>query len=181
MEKILVSYQSKYGTTKRYAEWIAAELGTVARERGSISTTEIADYDVIIHGGGLYAGSVLGIDIFKDHFEESNGKKRILFTCGLGDPEEPNSLARLEEGLVQVLGEDILAELKVFHLRGGIDYSKLSFLHKGMMRLLHLFINRKQKGEQGDEDWSMLGSYGQNIDHTDRATIQPLVDYVRGC
>ena len=52
--------------------------------------------DVIIHGGGLYAGGLCGINTIVKHFDVISDKQIILFSCGLADPEDPENVAHIE-------------------------------------------------------------------------------------
>jgi len=70
-------------------------------------------------------------------------------------------------------------QIKVFHLRGGIDYSKLSFMHKSMMSMLHKTLTKKNPDLLSDEDREMLETYGKKVDFTDRLSIAPLISYVQ--
>jgi len=36
-------------------------------------------------------------------------------------------------------------QIKVFHLRGGIDYSELSFIHKRMMSMLRKTLTKRAR------------------------------------
>ena len=57
--KILIAYQSKYGSTKQYAEWIQqdTEGDLVSIENGD--KPDLTRYDIIIIGGGLGISSSL--------------------------------------------------------------------------------------------------------------------------
>ena len=81
--------------------------------------------DVIIHGGGLYAGGLCGINTIVKHFDVISVKQIILFSCGLADPEDPENVAHIESGLEKVLTPEMREKVRPFHLRGGIDYSRL--------------------------------------------------------
>ena len=47
----VVLYQSKYGATKRYAEWLSEETGFACTETRKASIDEVATYDTVILGG----------------------------------------------------------------------------------------------------------------------------------
>ena len=84
--KCLVTYASKYGSTKKYAQWIAEALSCDLRDSKAVNGTRLAQYDIIIHGGGLYAGGLSGINTIVKNFNTISGKEIILFSCGLADP-----------------------------------------------------------------------------------------------
>ena len=91
MDKIVVIYESKYGYTRRYAEWIAEALSCPVFERKQFRSRDFSQYEAIIYGGGLYAGGVSGIKMLAQNWHLLSGKKVILFTCGLADPNKPDS------------------------------------------------------------------------------------------
>ena len=72
--KTVVIYESKYGTTKKYAEWIADALSCDLFEKKSITPSALTGYDTIIYGGGLYAGGVSGIGLLKKNFSKISNK-----------------------------------------------------------------------------------------------------------
>lgn len=50
MNNIAVVYQSHYGTTKKYAEWIAQALDADLLNRKKVSVSELSQYGTIIFG-----------------------------------------------------------------------------------------------------------------------------------
>ncbi|HCU07760.1 MAG TPA: hypothetical protein DF480_02105 [Clostridiales bacterium] len=70
-------------------------------------------------------------------------------------------------------------KVKIFHLRGGMDYAKLSMVHKAMMAMVYKATLKKAPAERSAEDLEMLETYGKCVDFIDPSSIQPLVDYVR--
>ena len=54
----VILYQSKYGATKRYAEWLSEETGFQCIETKKADINEIISYDSIILGGGIYASGI---------------------------------------------------------------------------------------------------------------------------
>lgn len=176
--KIVVIYESKYGTTKKYAEWIADALSCDLFERKSIAPSKLADYDTIIYGGGLYAGGVSGIGLLTKNFNMICEKHIVLFTCGLADPTDLENVSHIREGLSKILSKEMQEKIKIFHLRGGIDYSKLHFIHKSMMAMLHTMIKKKDYDSLRNEDKEMLATYGQAVDFTDKESISPIIAYV---
>lgn len=180
MNKTAVVYQSKYGSTKKYAQWISEELSCDLFEGKSIKEAQLVSYDTIIYGGGLYAGGVSGFDLITKSFDDLKGKNLILFTCGLADPSNIENTNHIRESLDKVFTAQMQSTIKVFHLRGGIDYSKLSIVHKAMMAMLHKMIVKKDYDSLNEEDKQMLDTYGKIVDFTDKNTIVPIITYVQG-
>ena len=174
MKNIVVVYKTKYGTTKQYAQWIAEELNSSIFEASEVKPSRLKNYDIVIFGGGLYAGGVIGSKLVA----ENPCNSLIVFTVGAADPNDTD----YSEILAKNFSQELLSGIKVFHLRGGIDYTKLSLVHKGMMAMLKKMVlksTKQNEAEISSEDKLFLETYGGKVDFTNRETIKPLIDYVR--
>lgn len=171
MNKIVVVYKSKYGKTKQYAEWIAKDLNAPIFESKNIKPSQLNKYDVVIYGGGLYAGGINGIKLVT----KNPCKSLTLFTVGISNPKNTNYTQILEKAL----NYEQLSKTKVFHFRGGIDYSKLSLVHKGMMAIMKKLIEKKPLSERKSDDIGVLTTYGKNVDFSDKTSIKTLIKYVQ--
>jgi len=179
MQKAIVMYSSVYGTTKQYAEWIAEEIKGEACDVKKVKQDTLKDYDIIILGGGLYAGMFKGLDIIKKNYEVIKDKKIIVFTCGLADVTYPENIASIHKRIAKVLTDDIVKDIKIFYLRGGLDYSKLSFLHKTMMAVMKKSVARIPEDKKTDDDRMLLETYGKTIDFMDRKSVGEILEYCR--
>ena len=102
MNKTAVVFQSKYGSTKKYAQWIAEALSCDLLERKNVKTEDLKTYDTIVYGGGLYAGGVSGLELITKNYESLADKNLILFTCGLADVSRatiPTASRRVEKAM----------------------------------------------------------------------------------
>ena len=179
MSKALVMYFSKYGTTKKYAEWIAAELGGDVFDYKKVKSDIMQNYDIIVLGSGLYAGSIRGLGKIIDNYEKLKNKKLILFTCGLADYSKDENKNSIFNRIVKIVPEDILKNIKIFYLRGGINYGRLSFIHKTMMGFLAKAISRRGEDRMSEEDREFMRTYGKTLDFTDKNTISEILQYCR--
>lgn len=180
MSKIAVIYQSHYGTTKRYAEWIAEELNADLYEKREINQkNQLNNYEIIIFGGALYAGGIKGISIIKDNFDLIKDKKLIVFTCGLADPKDQDNLNGLRKSIAKSFTAEEQKNIEFFHLRGGIDYRKLNIVHKIMMAMLKQQLMKKDPKLLKEEDKQMLETYGKSVDFTDKTTIEPIIAQIK--
>ncbi len=96
-------------------------------------------------GGGLYAGKVGGASFVKRHEAALKGKLAALFTVGLSPADKAEVFAPLME---KNFAPHILASTKVFHLRGGMDYQKLKWMHRMMMKMLVHMLRKKAPSER---------------------------------
>lgn len=81
--KNIVVYKSKYGSTEKYAKWIGEELNCKVSKIGNINIDDLLNYDNIVFGGWLHAGSIKGFkQIYKD-IDKLKNKNLIVFSVGL--------------------------------------------------------------------------------------------------
>ncbi len=170
--KILVAYSSKYGSTGRYAEWIASALNADLFTAQKINVNILSQYDIVIYGGGLYAGGIAGVKLVTN----TPCKNLIVFTVGLADPHITDYSAIINKNFTP----ELLAETKFFHLRGGIDYKKLSPVHKVMMAMMKGMIEKKPESQREAEDKEFLSTYNSKVNFEDKGTIDSMVAYVKG-
>ena len=171
MKNIAVIYKSIYGTTKRYAEWIAEDLDASLFGASSIKPAQLMDYDVVVYGGGLYAGGIIGSKLVT----KNPCKSLVVFTVGLATPEHTDYTELLSRSFTA----EQLEKTKLFHLHGGMDYKNLSMIHRAMMAFKKKESEKIPAAERTGDDRMLLDTYGERVDFTDRAAIKPLVDYVR--
>ena len=77
----IILYQSKYGATKKYADWISEATGFECVETKKANIKEVEKYDTIILGGGIYAMGIAGLSFLKKNIDLLSDKKIIVFFC----------------------------------------------------------------------------------------------------
>ena len=134
----LIVYGSQYGTTQRYAERFSqlTRLPCISSE----AVKDLSCYGRVIHFGGLYAGGVKGLRRTLRALGEHTGL--VIVTVGLADVTDEENLANIRNALKRQVPGHLLEKTQVFHLRGGIDYRKLSLKHKAMMTLLYHSVKK---------------------------------------
>ncbi|MGB5823524.1 MAG: flavodoxin domain-containing protein [Proteocatella sp.] len=177
--KIAVIYKSNYGATKQYAHWIAEALNADIYEKEQAKNRNLLEYDVIIYGGGLYAGGINGIDIITKNYDKFKEKKLFIFTVGLADPDIETNRSGIKAAIDKVFKSEMQRNIKFFHLRGFMDYSQLSIVHKSMMAMLKAMINKKRKDELTDEDRQILETYGKKVDFIDKKAIADIISSIK--
>ena len=103
MSKGIILYQSKYGSAKKYAQWLEQEIGYVLMETKKAELHQLSDFDVIVLGGGVYASGIAGLQFLKKNIGRLSGKKIAVFAVGaspydgkaiqqIRDKDYPNAL-----------------------------------------------------------------------------------------
>ena len=175
MKKIII-YGSCYGTTKEYAVELSKKTNIEAVPYQNIKN--IDNYDQIIYIGGLYAGGVLGMNKTLNKINNIANKKIIIVTVGLADPLDKQNQNNIRNNIKAQIKKEIFENAKIFHLRGGIDYSKLKFTHKTMMKLLYNAVKKLPKEKQSAEDKAMIETYNKKISFVDFSKLDNIMNEI---
>ena len=73
------------------------------------------------------------------------------------------------------VSEELFNKANIFHLRGGIDYSELSFLHKKMMGLVYNKAVSVLVEERNAELSAMIETYNKQADFVDFDSLDLIV------
>ena len=176
MEHIIV-YGSQYGSTRQYAENLSEQTGIPAVSYKDAPA--LSDRKTIVYLGGLYAGGVLGLAKTLRSVSLQDEQKLLLVTVGLADPDEPENQDNIRASLQRQLPAGLLSQTKVFHLRGGIDYHKLSFGHRTVMKLLYQSLRRTPFEKQTAENRALIETYGKQVDFTDFGALEPIIHEIQ--
>ena len=175
--KTLVIYNSKYGYTKKYALWLAEKLNADICESKNLKNSLLNDYSTILFGSSLYAGGCKAAQLIVKHFEQIKDKKVALFTCGLMDVNKESNIIEINKALDKIITPEIRNRIKIFHIRGGVDYSNLNFIHKMMMKAVYSIASKKTENELTDMEKDIVEIFGQKIDFSDEKMLEPIVQY----
>lgn len=161
--KEVVIYQSSTGFTKKYAQWIAEELGCEAFELKKVSQDVIDNADTVIFGGWIMGNRISGLDKIR----QLHPKNLVIYAVG-------STLESLEIHSIIKNQNNITTE-PFFYYEGGLNFEKMNFLSKMMIKKTQKSANKK-KLEQGK---SADIEVGVSYDHTDKEKIKPLIACVR--
>ena len=201
----IIIYGSHYGTTKQYAEELSKRTNIKAISFKKFNQ-QINDYDNIIYLGALYAGGVLGMSKTLKKLNNISNKKILIATVGLSDPTDEvnknnirnnikNQIPKevLEKAKIfhlrggidysnnikNQIPKEVLEKAKIFHLRGGIDYSKLNFAHKTMMKLLYNAVKNLPNEKQTAEDRAMIETYNKKVNFIDFSSLDKIANEIQ--
>ena len=168
----LILYGSQYGTTKKYAEKFAemTHFPVISYE----DVKDLTDYERIIYFGALYAGGVKGL---KNTVKKlSPNTKLIIVTVGLADVCDQENISNIQNSISKQVPEHLLKAASVFHLRGGIDYSKLNFKHRTMMKMLYHSLKSKPAESLTQEDKALMETYNKKVNFADYDSLKQIAE-----
>ena len=166
MKKTIVLYRSKTGFSKRYAEWIAEDLGCESRPIKSVKLDDLKDYKLIIFGAGVYAGMISGLGKIKNWMEKSPQKTWIVFATGATPHEEGHEEMLFKTNFRK--GESRPAHF--YYFLSGINYETMGFFNRVLMKLFSGMAAKKKGTTQTAKQIS--------VDLANRHYIADLLSYV---
>ena len=171
--RTVIVYGSQYGTAKRYAEALAGRTESEIRSCEDLKDLDV--YDNIVFIGALYAGGVLGLKKTLSGIHDLQNKKIVIATVGLADPNDRENTETIRNSLKKQLSENIFIHARIFHLRGGIDYSRLNLKHRTMMALLYGKAKGLPEEKKTAEVKAMIDTYGKRVDFVDFGSLAPII------
>ncbi len=148
-------------------------------QRKALDINDVKKADVIIYGGAIYAGGVSGVSFLRKNFDILETKHLVVFTCGLSNPADTQNPGHIREQLAKTLTTAVMEKVKIFHLRGAIDYRRLGVKQKALMAMVVRPVKKKDPASRTAEEQQMLDTYGKAVSFIDRDSIGPFVEYVR--
>jgi menaquinone-dependent protoporphyrinogen IX oxidase len=174
VKKVLVIYKSKYGSTKRYAQWIADAVKGDLIEASKAKAKDLLKYDTIVFGGFLHAVGINGVKIIIDNYKKIMDKKIIVFAVGCS----PHKSEDVEKVFTTNFKGDIKENINFFYLRGAFKYENLGFLDKMMMNVLKVKLSKIKEEDRNEDIKGLLECYDNPMDWTDRNSIKPIVQCI---
>ncbi|MBS5334369.1 MAG: hypothetical protein DBY08_05635 [Clostridiales bacterium] len=171
MEKTVVIYKSKHGSTKKYAEWIGEELCCPVIAEADFSKKDFDNYENVIFGGCVQAGGIMGFDIIKKNMRRLQGKKLVVFAVGLNVMQKETRMQLREINF----GKRKLAGITCYYCPGAYSPENIHGIDAGIMKMMVNMLKSKKPIETTDEDRVLLEHVQNGVDMTDRKYIEPIV------
>jgi menaquinone-dependent protoporphyrinogen IX oxidase len=124
--RVLIIYQSKYGSTRQYAQWIHRDIPSDIFDVEKGAAVEFSKYEAIVFGSSVRMGRIVIAPFIVENWSNIKEKKVVVFTTSGIPPGHPN----IRKIFNNNLPEEIRKEIKYFPLRGRILSKDLSFFDK---------------------------------------------------
>ena len=170
MSRGIILYQSKYGATKKYADWLVEETGYDCIETKDAKVANLQNYDVIILGGGVYASGIAGLQFIKKNIGRLGNKKIVVFAIG-ASPYDEKAIMQIRK----MHFKDELRNIPLFYCRGAWDEEKMKFTDRTLCKMLQKVVAKQNPDEY---EQALMCAAGQKCDWTDKAYLEALVKYI---
>ncbi|MCL2791512.1 MAG: flavodoxin domain-containing protein [Spirochaetaceae bacterium] len=172
MKKTIVLYRSKYGATKKYADWLAEELSCDVLDTKQADISKVGQYDIVILGGGIYAGGIAGLSFIKKHYKALKDKKIIIFAVGA---VAPGAEKNIEEIKARHLKND-LANIPFFYFRGAWNEEVMTWIDRKLCTMLQKSLVKKDPTKREPWESAFVQSIGLKLDWTNKESLKPIIE-----
>ena len=156
-----------------YAEALAEQMKCKVLSYDKVKAPD--GYETIVYVGGLYAGGVMGMAKTAKKISADKCKRFVVITVGLADPADEKNVENIRKAAIRQIPNSLADRTEFYHLRGGIDYEKLSFKHRMMMKMLYEQVKKQPVDEQDADTRAMIDTYGQKVSFVDPESLKIIV------
>lgn len=174
MSKGIILYQSKYGATKKYAQWLHEKTGFDWMETKPADIKQVSKYDTIILGGGVYASGIAGLSFLKKNIDHLTGKKILVFCAGASPYDE----AAIEQ-IKKLHFKDGLRNVPLVYCRGAWDEDIMTFKDRTLCKMLQKAVSKKYPSTYEIWERALMSAVGQKCDWTDPKYLEPIIKFLQ--
>ncbi|MCI9564521.1 MAG: flavodoxin [Eubacterium sp.] len=174
MGKGIVLYQSKYGSTKKYAQWLGEKMRYDCIETKKADIKKLKQFDTIILGGGVYASGILGLSFLKKNIESLCNKKIAVFCVG-ASPYDENAINQIRN----LHFKDKLSNIPLFYCRGAWNEENMSFKERTLCKMLQKVVAKQDPDTYEPWQKALMCAVGQKCDWTDREYLKPIIEFIK--
>lgn len=174
MSKGMILYQSKYGATRKYAQWLREETGFAWMETKSANIRQLTEYDTIILGGGVYASGIAGLSFLKKNIDSLAGKRILVFCVG-ASPYDESAIAQIRK----LHFEDKLDKVPLVYCRGAWNEDIMTFRDKTLCKMLQKAVAKKDPATYEVWEKALMCAIGQKCDWTDKKYLEPILESLK--
>ena len=128
---------------------------------------ELSQYDRVVFGSSLRAGSIRKLSWLKKQLPGLSSKRVAVFFTGAMGPDEKAIAQCVEKNFTRAE----LSQVQPFYLWGGMNYESMAGLDKWMMSVFRKMLASKKNPTQEDK-------LAASFDKADRKYLAPLEEYL---
>ncbi|MBR5129250.1 MAG: hypothetical protein IKU67_04260 [Firmicutes bacterium] len=173
MERTVVIYKSKHGSTRQYAEWIGEELDCPVIDSKNFNKKDFDNYDNIIFGGCVQAGGIQGFELIKKSMKNRlQGKKVVTFAVGLNVMQKETRMQLREINFDKWYVE----KMTCYYCPGAYKLEEIKGIDAGIMKMMVKMLEGKEPSEVTEDDKKLLDAVKNGANYVDKKYIEPIVN-----
>jgi len=173
MKEMIVLYNSKFGPTEKYADWLADEFDSDLISTKEADIKDVKQYDIIVLGGDIIEGKIGGMSFIRKNFEELKDKEIVVFAVGATPKDEKNM-----PDIVDFNFKDLPESIPCFYCPGKWIDELMTFKDRLMSLLLKRTVYRRRNRALQPWESSILHSDGANLEWTSKENLAQVIEYI---
>lgn len=170
----IILYQSKYGATKKYVDWLTEETNFDVVETKKASISDISKYDIVVLAGGIYASGIAGLSFLKKNIGSLKNKK-VAVLCVGASPYDKDAFNEIYNHNFK----NEISGIKCFYARGTWNEDAMSFKDRTLCRMLQKAVSKQDPSTYEPWQKALMCAVGQKCDWTDKKYLDALVRYIK--
>ncbi len=170
MNKGIIIYKSKYGATKKYADWLAEDIKYDLIEVSKAKTKQASQYQNIILCGAIYASGISGLSFLKKKITALSNNNIAIFCVG-ASPYDENAFNAIRSHNLKYK----LQNIPIFYGRGAWNESKMKFIDRTLCKMLQKVVSKKDPSTYELWEKALVNAFGKTCDWTDKIYLEPLI------
>ncbi|MCQ2911926.1 MAG: flavodoxin domain-containing protein [Bacilli bacterium] len=167
--KTLVLYESKSGSTAKYAEDIAKRVNADVAPLKKFKLKKMKEYDTIVFGGWIRGGNIQGINKFLQHWDSISEKNVLVFACGMSIATKEARQNLIDQNLLDMY------HLRFYQFRGSFAFEKLGPLEKFLIKNS---VKQLSKDSEDDNTRMIANIIEQPIEFYDTEKVNRVVSVI---
>ena len=173
MSAPLIIFNSRGGSTRRYALMLASATGGTAVPVKEVRPAQMQAADTVVFASWLMAGSLQGGGFVKRHWHILKEKRTVLAVVGLGRMLDEKLWG---EYAARAFTPEMRDSLRVFYLRGAYHPAERSILVRRLMSGVAGAL--EQKASPTPDDLALARDMRQGCDYVDGDLLAALTSYL---
>lgn len=173
MAKWAVVYDSKYGSTERYVNWLVKSIDADLYKMKNVKTENLIGYEMLIFAGGIYNDKIAVTDAIKKNIGYLMFKKVVVIGVGWYENTEINKEWIMDKNF----SPEMHGRFPLFLIRGDIS-NKISPTDRIALMLQKAQINKRQ--DRTNDDIVALAMINGMNSYTSEENLKPVLDFITG-
>lgn len=173
MSAPLIVYNSRGGSTRRYALMLASATGGTAVPMKEVRPAQMQAADTVVFASWLMAGSLQGGGFLKRHWRILREKRTALAVVGLGRTLDEKLW---DEYAARAFTREMREGLRVFYLRGAYSPAERSAIVRRLMNGVAGALEKK--ASPTPDDLALARDMRQGCDYVSLDALSALISYL---
>jgi len=174
MAKWAIIYDSKYGSTEKYARWLQQKLDADLYKMKNVKTENLIGYELLIFAGAIYNDKIAVTDVIKRNIGHLMFKKVVVLANGWYEDNFVNKEWLMDKNF----SPEMHGRFPLFLVRGEIDSMKTSLPDKMSLKMQKAQINKRP--DRTNDDIVAISMIDGMNKYTAEENLTPLVEFLTG-